>query len=124
MKFVLLKSILVTAVVGSIAYFYSSLPDVSALRTRNPKASALMELRDAEAKKKGTWKARQQIWISYEAVSEHLKKAILVSEDASFFTHKGVDIYELKESIKKTGGPASFNAAAAQSPCSWRRIFT
>ena len=101
MKIVLFKSLLVTALVGSIAYVYSSLPNVAALKTRNPESSALMQLRDAEAKKKGTWRPHRQIWVPYEAVSEHLKKAILVSEDASFFSHKGVDIYELKESIKK-----------------------
>src|SRR5918912_1831053 len=101
MKIVLLKSLLVTAAVGGIAYFCSALPDVSTLKTKNPRTSALMELRDAETKKKGTWKPRQQVWMPYTAISEHLKKAILVSEDASFFSHSGVDVYELKESIKK-----------------------
>src|ERR1051325_9129404 len=101
MKIVLFKSVLVTALVGGAVYFYSSLPDVSSLKNKNPRTSALMELRDAEAKKKGNWKPRQQIWVPYAAISEHLKKAILVSEDASFFSHSGVDLYELKESIKK-----------------------
>jgi monofunctional biosynthetic peptidoglycan transglycosylase len=34
-------------------------------------------------------------------VSEHLKKAIVISEDAAFFSHNGVDYYELKEAFWK-----------------------
>jgi monofunctional biosynthetic peptidoglycan transglycosylase len=90
MKRVLFKSLLVTAVIGAIFYFYASLPEVSVLKKSNPKTSALMQLRDEEFKKKGIWRPRQQVWVPYEAISEHLKKAILVSEDASFFSHKAL----------------------------------
>src|ERR1043166_10198570 len=102
MKRVLIKSVAVTIVVGAIVYFYTSLPDVNVLRKSNPKTSALMELRDVEYRKKGIWSPRKQVWAPYGAISEHLKKAILVSEDASFFSHKGVDMIELKEAMQKT----------------------
>jgi len=52
MKRVLLKSLLVTIVVGVCFYVYHTLPDVSVLKQRNPKSSALMELRDEEYRKK------------------------------------------------------------------------
>jgi monofunctional biosynthetic peptidoglycan transglycosylase len=108
MKKVFFKSIILTAVIGVLVYFYYTLPDVSALRTRNPKGSALMELRDQEYKQKGVRAPRQQIWQPYGAISEHLKKAILLSEDASFFSHKGVDVVELKEALKKDLETGSF----------------
>lgn len=108
MKKVFFKSALLTAVIGVLVYFYYTLPDVSALRTRNPKRSALMELRDEEYKRKGFRAPRQQIWEPYGAISEHLKKAILLSEDASFFSHKGVDVVELKEALKKDLETGSF----------------
>jgi monofunctional biosynthetic peptidoglycan transglycosylase len=108
MKNVLLKSIALTALIGALVYFYYTLPDVSGLRTKNPKRSALMELRDEEYAKKGIRAPRQQIWQPYGAISEHLKKAILVSEDASFFSHKGVDVAELKEALKKDWETGSF----------------
>lgn len=108
MRKVLFRSIILTAVIGGLVYFYSTLPDVSALRTRNPKRSALMELRDEEYKRKGVRAPRQQIWQPYGAISEHLKKAILLSEDASFFSHKGVDVVELKEALKKDWETGSF----------------
>src|SRR5262249_38187586 len=101
MKRILLKSLLVTAVVASIAYLYSTLPDVKTLRRKNPKSTALMELRDQEYRQKGGKISRQQNWVSYGAISDHLKKAVLISEDAAFFSHTGVDVKELQEALKK-----------------------
>jgi monofunctional biosynthetic peptidoglycan transglycosylase len=108
MKKVLFRSIALTAVIGTLVYFYYTLPDVAELKTKNPKRSALMELRDQEYKQKGIRAPRQQIWEPYGAISEHLKKAILLSEDASFFSHKGVDVVELKEALKKDWETGSF----------------
>src|SRR6516162_2927364 len=109
MKRILLKSFLLTTVVASLAYFYGTLPDVTGLKTKNPKTTALMELRDQEYKQQGIRSSRQQIWVSYGAISEHLKKAVLVSEDASFFSHTGVDSKELQEALKKDWKTGSFN---------------
>jgi monofunctional biosynthetic peptidoglycan transglycosylase len=107
------KSLLLTAVVGSFVYFYYTLPDVSVLKKKNPKSSALMELRDEEYRQKQIRAPRQQIWVPYGAISEHLKKAILLSEDAAFFSHKGIDINELKEALRKDWETASFNRGAS-----------
>jgi monofunctional biosynthetic peptidoglycan transglycosylase len=108
MKRLLLSSLLVTLLVGAAYYFYFSLPDVTVLKQRNPKASALMELRDQEYKKNGVRTARQQIWVGYGAISDNLKKAVLISEDADFFSHKGVDVDELKAALKKDLETLSF----------------
>lgn len=108
MKKILYKSLLITALVGLLMYLYMILPDVSVLAKTNPRSTALMELRDTEYRQKGLRTPRQQIWVSYSAVSEHLKKAILVSEDASFFSHPGVDVQELTEAMKKDWETMSF----------------
>jgi monofunctional biosynthetic peptidoglycan transglycosylase len=94
-------SVLAALVIGFIVYEYLSFPDVSPLKKRNPRTTALMELRDEQSRSRGLKPARQQIWVPYDSVSEHLKKAILLSEDASFFSHNGVDFYELKEAAKR-----------------------
>lgn len=101
MKRLVLKSLLVSLFVGLAAYEYSGLPDVSPLRKQNPATTALIELRNEEYREKRVKPERQQIWVSYDAVSENLKKAIILSEDASFFSHKGVDLFELKEAVKE-----------------------
>jgi monofunctional glycosyltransferase len=108
MRKVLFRSFFLTAVVGLMFYVYTTLPDVSALKMKNPKSSALMELRDAEYKRNNIRVARQQIWVPYGAISEHLKRAILISEDAAFFSHKGVDINELTEALKQDWETGSF----------------
>lgn len=108
MKRIFLKSLFLTAVVAAVAYLYATLPDVGALRTKNPKTTALMELRDQEYGQKGGKGARQQTWVTYGAMSEHLKKAVLISEDAAFFSHTGVDVKELQEALKKDWETGSF----------------
>jgi len=108
MRKVFFSSLFLTAVVGGVFYFYYALPDVSVLKRKNPRSTALIELRAEEYRQKGIRAARQQIWVPYGAISEHLKKAILLSEDASFFSHKGVDVNELREALKKDWETVSF----------------
>jgi len=108
MSKVFFKSLLLAALAGALFYFYHSLPDVAVLQRKNPAGSALIELRAAEYKKKGIRAARQQIWVPYGSVSEHLKKAILLGEDAAFFSHQGVDLNELREAFKKDLETGSF----------------
>src|SRR3989304_1063738 len=108
MKKIFFSSLILTALVGGLFYFHQSLPDVSVLKQRTPKSSALMELRAEEYRQKGIRVARQQIWVPYGAISEHLKKAVLLAEDAAFFSHKGVDVNELKEALKKDWETGSF----------------
>ena len=101
MKRLVITSLLVSLAVGLASYEYSALPDVTLLKKNNPRTTALMELRDREYRAKAAGPARRQSWVSYDSVSEHLKKAILISEDAAFFSHKGVDLFELKEAIRE-----------------------
>ena len=83
-----------------VAYAYLTLPDVRPLATRNPATTAFIELRLAEARSAGKVPRRSQRWIGYERISPHLKRAVLVAEDAAFWRHDGVDIEQLKESIE------------------------
>lgn len=71
------------------------------LRTTNPKRTALMKQRISEAESNGKTLQIAQRWISYNKISQHLKHAVIVSEDGRFYEHEGVDWYELGESIEK-----------------------
>jgi monofunctional glycosyltransferase len=108
MKRILLKSLFLAAVVAAITHFYASLPDVKGLETKNPRSTALIELRDQQYRHQGVLISRQHIWVPYGAISEHLKKAVLLGEDASFFSHAGVDVKELQEALKKDWETGSF----------------
>ena len=109
MKKVLYSSLLITVIVALGYYFYVALPDVSVLKRRNPQTTALMTLRTEEYKEAGTPRLLRQIWVPYDAISEHLKKAVLVSEDAAFFSHNGVDFDELKAALEKDWQTLSFS---------------
>ncbi|MBI2985291.1 MAG: monofunctional biosynthetic peptidoglycan transglycosylase [Deltaproteobacteria bacterium] len=113
MKRLVITSLLASLIVGLAFHEYSALPDVTPLRKKNPRTTALMELRDQEYRTKVTRPVRQQSWASYDAVSEHLKRAILISEDAAFFSHKGVDLFELKEAIKEDWEEGKFKRGAS-----------
>jgi monofunctional biosynthetic peptidoglycan transglycosylase len=82
-------------------YTWLTLPDVSALRTANPPSTSLMRLQAAEAAKKGIKIAARREWLAFDRIPEMLKRCVLVSEDANFYTHKGIDFAELKASIKQ-----------------------
>ena len=48
----------------------------------------------------GSLKWRQQ-WVPYSALSDHLKSAVIASEDASFVEHDGVDLEALEKAWDK-----------------------
>jgi len=98
----LLKWTLAAAAVGfaASAYLYLSLPDVRPLRKQNPATTAFMELRAREADKAGKKPRKVQLWVAYERISPSLKRAVIVAEDAAFFSHEGVDLAELEKSFE------------------------
>ena len=85
---------------GCAAFIYLTLPDVRPLRTSNPESTAFIELRAREARAKGTQPKRIQRWVPYARISSNLTRAVLVTEDGRFWTHEGIDLDELKESIE------------------------
>jgi monofunctional glycosyltransferase len=91
---------LAAACFALLAYVFVTLPDVRLLATRNPATTAFIELRAREALDEGRKPRRVQRWVRYEAISPNLRKAVLVAEDDAFWTHDGVDVEQLKESIE------------------------
>lgn len=78
-----------------------TLPSVSGLKSANPASTSLIRQREAEAKKAGRPFAARMDWVAFESIPALFKKAVLVSEDASFYEHKGIDFAELKVAIKQ-----------------------
>jgi monofunctional glycosyltransferase len=87
--------------IAGTAYILLTLPDVSALRTKNPSSTAFMRSRQEEARRKGRTIAIQKEWVDFERIPELLKEAVRITEDASFYWHKGIDFEEMKESFKR-----------------------
>jgi monofunctional biosynthetic peptidoglycan transglycosylase len=83
-----------------LAYIYLTLPDVRPLRTNNPPTTAFMELRAREAEAQGRTAVKEQRWVSYARISQHLKRAVIVTEDSAFWQHGGIDYDQLRESME------------------------
>jgi monofunctional biosynthetic peptidoglycan transglycosylase len=98
---------------GCAAYLYLTLPDVRTLRATNPSTTAFIELRAREAHKKGEEPRRVQRWVSYARISPHLKRAVLVAEDSSFWQHDGVDYAQLKEAMEVNAERGEFVRGAS-----------
>jgi monofunctional glycosyltransferase len=99
-KFGRAVAVLLAAGFAYAAYLYLTLPDVRPLRTANPSTTAFWELRAREAVAKGRAPKRVQRWVAYSRISPHLKRAVLVAEDAKFWRHEGIDFEQLKESME------------------------
>lgn len=100
----ILKTLVAVAAVGFayVAYLYLSLPDVRRLAGTNPTTTAFMELRIREAADAGRSKFQIRYrWVPYSQVSANLRRAVIVTEDAAFYDHDGIDLTELKASFEK-----------------------
>jgi monofunctional biosynthetic peptidoglycan transglycosylase len=96
------RSLAASAALGFavVAYVYLTLPDVRVLAKTNPESTAWMEMRAGEAAREGRSVRRVQRWVPYSRISQNLKRAVLVAEDAAFWDHEGVDLEELRKSIE------------------------
>ena len=92
--------VVLAALFACAAYVYLSTPDVRALRTDNPASTAFMELRAREARAKGEQPRKEQRWVPYRRISQNLIRAVLVTEDAKFWKHDGLDYEQIKESME------------------------
>jgi monofunctional glycosyltransferase len=96
-----------------IAYVYLTLPDVRTLTTTNPSTTAFMELRKREAQEAGRTFTIRQRWVPYQQISNNLRRAVLVAEDASFFDHEGIDLKELRASLEHNWEEGRFERGAS-----------
>ena len=109
------KGFLFAAILGFvyIAYVYLTLPDVRYLARENPKTTAFMELRIDEAHAAGRRFSIRHQWVPYSRISPFLKRAVIVSEDAAFFDHDGIDLDEIKASLEKNWEDGQFLRGAS-----------
>lgn len=97
---------------GYIAFLYLTLPDVRELRTNNFESTAFMDLRAREARADGRAPSRVHQWVPYGRISPHLKRAVLVAEDAGFWGHEGIDLVEIKKALESGEGVTQMRGAS------------
>jgi monofunctional biosynthetic peptidoglycan transglycosylase len=90
------------AAAGLISALYVLwLPDVAPLRRSNPRTTSYIELRRAAARRAGRPFSPRMVWVPWERISEHLKHAVFVAEDDTFYRHQGVDWDSVKAALEK-----------------------
>jgi monofunctional biosynthetic peptidoglycan transglycosylase len=92
---------------------YAELPEVGALSRLNPKTTALMESRAQEARDKKQKPRRIQRWVSISTLPKHAVSAVLVSEDAAFYQHEGVDTHELRKAMEEAWAKGELGRGAS-----------
>jgi monofunctional biosynthetic peptidoglycan transglycosylase len=67
----------------------------------NPQSTAFMREQLTKLREKNPNAQLQHQWVPYSRVSNHLKRAIIASEDANFAEHEGVDWEALQKAYEK-----------------------
>ena len=70
-------------------------------RDHNPSTSAFIEDRLELMQDKNPDAALKYQWVPYAKISNHLKRALIVSEDAKFVDHEGFDLDGIEKAYEK-----------------------
>lgn len=92
--------LLMLILLGSVA-LYGFYPDVSRLKTENPRKTSFMEYREKEWKAKGKSVKIQKQWVPLNRISPFLIKAVIIAEDDKFWRHDGFDVEGIQKAIEK-----------------------
>ena len=67
----------------------------------NPSETSFMEIRMDELHEKKPDAQMKHQWVPYNKISNHLKRAVIASEDAKFVDHEGFDWEGIQKAIEK-----------------------
>jgi len=100
---VVLRAALVAAVAlfAVAAWEILTWPDVARFARENPEPTAFLERWESRERAAGRPGRADRRWVPYDAISPHLKRAVLVSEDINFFSHEGFEVAEIKAALKE-----------------------
>ena len=92
----------VAVLFATVTYTWFTLPDPRRLKRENPASTAFMDLRAAQARAAGKTIHPSYRWVSYDRIGTPLRRAVLLAEDAAFWSHDGVDYAELRAALADT----------------------
>ncbi len=80
----------------ALAALWITLPDPTIYSSRNPRTTAVIEQRRAEAAAARRGFRLRHAWVGLDRISPRLVQAVLLSEDASFYAHGAFDWREME----------------------------
>ncbi|HOV90865.1 MAG TPA: monofunctional biosynthetic peptidoglycan transglycosylase [Syntrophorhabdaceae bacterium] len=88
------------AIISWIGYYFV-FPDITLLKTKNPKKTSFMEYRERQWKNQGKKIKMNKKWVSLSVISPYLIKAVIIAEDDKFWSHKGFDFDAIQKAIER-----------------------
>jgi len=92
-----LGCIILGTLIGVIFGWAIDLPRVEELEYMQPRQISVLYSENGEILDQ--FATEKRILVRYEDIPEHLKQAIISSEDKSFFTHPGIDVRRMMVTI-------------------------
>jgi monofunctional biosynthetic peptidoglycan transglycosylase len=83
------------------------------LQTVNPLKTALMLQREEQASREGKKLRIRHTWVPLSKIPQHVRQAIIVGEDGTFYAHHGVDWHEVWESVRTNFEQGGFARGAS-----------
>jgi monofunctional glycosyltransferase len=90
-----------TAAAGLAIYEFWFLAQILYWVDHNPATTSVMEARLDALRQKDPKATLEQKWVPYQRVSNELKRAIIVAEDAKFVEHDGFDWEGIQRALEK-----------------------
>jgi monofunctional biosynthetic peptidoglycan transglycosylase len=96
-----LLRLLLLLLAGALLYQVWFLLHIVYWRTHNPTTSTFMQSRLEILRQQNPDAVLHHRWVAYEQISEHLKRAVVASEDGRFLQHQGFDFNAIEIAWKK-----------------------
>jgi monofunctional biosynthetic peptidoglycan transglycosylase len=85
---------------AGLGALWFTLPDPAPLARANPRTTALIDQRKTEARERRRPFRPRQAWVGPERISPRLVQAVILSEDANFFGHDGIDWLAVRDAAE------------------------
>jgi monofunctional glycosyltransferase len=92
--------ILILAIIAIDLLYFTVIIDIEKYATRNPVKTAFMKYREGQWKAKGRAIRIKQVWVPLSKISPHIRKAVIVGEDAKFWKHDGFDFDAMRKAFE------------------------
>ncbi|MBI4500145.1 MAG: monofunctional biosynthetic peptidoglycan transglycosylase [Gemmatimonadetes bacterium] len=94
-------AILAASAGATLLYATLSWPEVRRLARERPTTTAFIERTRAELRRAGKPDRVEWRWVPDDAISPHLKRAVITSEDIGFFSHHGFALEEMRQALSE-----------------------
>lgn len=82
-------------------FWYLFVIDIEQYKNSNPDKTAFMKFREKQWAEKERKMKIKKVWVPLSRISKNAQRAVIVSEDAKFWTHEGFDFDAMRMAVEK-----------------------